>query len=348
MAVALFTSVQSDHWDVDSGSNVGLTFERSDLTDFREVPAIPITAVGQGKTAIVEAYGIGTVHFTDVHGNTEEYHDVLFAPKDSLRLFSITSAVRQRFTPEFHNNGTSISISKGVFSIQADSNTTNDLYSMARGTTATAFLANVSMEQWHIRLGHASSTTMRPLGLIATHDNFNSSKCEVCILSKMPSSPHNSTTPFKYPLERVVSDTWGPHTFEDGINSYYVTFICVKTGYLWAYPVTTKSSMEVRNAFIDFRSHAEKESGYEVKIVFTDEGKEYLKDMFAEIKSAGIKHDTTAAYSQSSNGITDRANRTIMNTMRSILKQSNMPPSMHVLEGSPRRDSIHQKSPAFQ
>jgi transposase InsO family protein len=57
----------------------------------------------------------------------------------------------------------------------------------------------------------------------------------------------------------------------------------------------------------------EKESGKQVKRFRTDGGGEYTSKKFAEyLKSEGIRKETTTPYSPQSQGVVERANRTIM------------------------------------
>ena len=72
-------------------------------------------------------------------------------------------------------------------------------------------------------------------------DNFKSADCEVCILSKMASKPHNSSKPTKIKLELLHTDVWGPQQlkelgFELEIEAWYIAFTDDFTNFRWIYP----------------------------------------------------------------------------------------------------------------
>ena len=106
---------------------------------------------------------------------------------------------------------------------------------------------------------------------------------------------------------------------------------------------------------METKALAENQSGQTIKYVRSDEGKEYLGEMIQAVKGFGIIHEQTAAFSQESNGISERFNRTIMNMVRSVLKQSNISPAkgfkyalhyaVYIINRLPSQTSKPLKSP---
>jgi len=80
-----------------------------------------------------------------------------------------------------------------------------------------------------------------------------------------------------------------------------------------------KYKSEALEKFKEWKALREKESGKQVKRFLTDGGGEYTSKKFAEyLKSEGIIKETTMPYSPQSNGVVERANRTIMERVRCI------------------------------
>jgi len=81
-----------------------------------------------------------------------------------------------------------------------------------------------------------------------------------------------------------------------------------------------KYKSEALEKFKEWKALTEKESGKQVKRLRTDGGGEYTSKNFAEyLKSEGILTETTTPYTPQSNGVVERANRTIMERVRCML-----------------------------
>jgi len=64
------------------------------------------------------------------------------------------------------------------------------------------------------------------------------------------------------------------------------------------------------------------QSGHKIKELRTDWGTEYMDEMAEYVKSLGIEHNVTVAYSPQSNGIAERNNRTLFEMVCPILDSS--------------------------
>jgi len=89
-----------------------------------------------------------------------------------------------------------------------------------------------------------------------------------------------------------------------------------------------KKAATVAGAFMEFKAWFETQSGYKIKVLRTDEGTEFAGEMGELLKNAGIEHEVTAAYTSKSNGVAERANRTIMDMVRPMLHASGLPLSL--------------------
>lgn len=99
---------------------------------------------------------------------------------------------------------------------------------------------------------------------------------------------------------------------------YFVTFIDDYTRKVKVYFI--KSKDEVINCFREFKAEVENQKGMSIKILRTDNGKEYLnKQMAAELKKSGIIHQTTVPYTPEQNGLAERMNRNLMEKARAMM-----------------------------
>ncbi len=68
------------------------------------------------------------------------------------------------------------------------------------------------------------------------------------------------------------------------------------------------------------------ETGQKIVKLRTDNGTEYLSTKFQEyLKSRGIQHELTVAYTPQQNKIAERMNRTLMESARSMMYRAHLP-----------------------
>ncbi|CAI7933759.1 unnamed protein product [Closterium sp. NIES-54] len=98
--------------------------------------------------------------------------------------------------------------------------------------------------------------------------------------------------------------------------------------FMWAYPLKQKdhAASTTREDWLPFM---EKQAECVVKRIRTDRGGEFLgAEMTAWLKKQGIQRELTTAYTPQSNGVAERANRTILETARALLIESGVGNSM--------------------
>jgi len=130
------------------------------------------------------------------------------------------------------------------------------------------------------------------------------------------------------PFDLVHSDLMGPFKVESlGKRKYMFTFVENTTRYAEVHFLYEKSDA---TRFIKAFCEKVKTSTERYPRSFrTDQGGEYVnKELETYFKSNGIKHQTTAAYSQKSNGTAERYNQTLTSMVRSSLKD--VPPFLWV------------------
>ena len=85
------------------------------------------------------------------------------------------------------------------------------------------------------------------------------------------------------------------------------------------------SKDQVLDIFIEFQLYVERQSGFKLKILRTDNGKEYVNNAFhSYLKSCGIKHELTIPYTPQQNGVVERKHQTIVEMARCMLHAKNM------------------------
>ncbi|WVY96943.1 hypothetical protein V8G54_029094 [Vigna mungo] len=182
-----------------------------------------------------------------------------------------------------------------------------------------------SSASWHHRLGHPSSSIFT---FIQQHfslgsNKFQQSDCNSCQINKSHKLPFNeSTLKSSYPLEIIFSDVWtSPVLSIDGLR-YYCMFVDHFTRYIWLYPIKRKSDVQI--LFPKFKSLVENFFHRNIKILYTDNGGEYI-GLGPFLSTHGISHHSTPPPTPKHNGISERRNRHIAETGLSLLHHSGLP-----------------------
>ena len=90
-----------------------------------------------------------------------------------------------------------------------------------------------------------------------------------------------------------------------------------------------KHKSEVLEKFTDWKSMVEKSSGMKVKVLRTDNGGEYTsKELEEYLKKQGTQHELTVLKIPQQNGAAERMNRILVETIRSMLADSELPISI--------------------
>ena len=109
-----------------------------------------------------------------------------------------------------------------------------------------------------------------------------------------------------------------------GWNKYFVSFVDDFTRMTWVSLIKFKH--EVFAEFKKFRIKAKKQSGQTLKILIIDVGGEYNSTEFKKLcMENGIEHELTTPYTPQHNGLTERRNQTLLDMIRSMLKEKKLP-----------------------
>ena len=182
---------------------------------------------------------------------------------------------------------------------------------------------------WHCRLGHISEKRMKKLhedGLLSSFDFESYETCEACLLVKMTKMPFTG-----FPerasdlLELIHTDVCGPmsSTARGGFQ-YFITFTDDLSRYGYVYLMRHKS--ETFEKFKEFQNEVENQCGKKIKALLSDHGGEYLIHEFSDhLKSCRIVPQLTPPRTPQRNGVSERRNRTLLNMVRSMMSQSDLP-----------------------
>ena len=326
---------QNDQWFIDSGATKHMTFQRNIITDYKKYDEPSKIYLGDNR--VIEAYGEGKVEL-ECHDGTDNItlnlHKVLFVPEIRKNLLSVPAMTQMEAEVIFDDekcyitkNGKTINIGH----LLTDSklfvvNTQPDYVNIT--TTKAA-----SLRQWHCRYGHLNFGYINKLaqgnlvtGMKYTKGETNQ-ECEACARAKMHRIPFpkQSLKKTTEPLELIHSDVCGPmNTDSIGGSKYILTFTDDYSRYVTVYFLKNKS--EVYEKFQEYVNMMENFTGLKVKTLRTDNGGEYVSNDFSKYcASKGIVHQYSNPYTPEQNGVSERLNRTLLESAKSMIFHANMP-----------------------
>ncbi|KAG8475264.1 hypothetical protein CXB51_032125 [Gossypium anomalum] len=291
----------SEEWILDSGCTFHMSPNRDWFTTYETVSE---GVVLMGNNASCKIAGVGTIKVKMFDGVVRTLSDVRYVPELKRNLISLSTLDSKgyRYTAE---SGV-LKISKGSLVVMKGQRKTAKLY-VLQGSTVTgdAAVASSSLSDdditklWHMRLRHMSENGMVELskrGLLDGQGICKLNFCEYCVFGKQKRvrftrGIHNT----KETLEYIHSDLWGPSRVPSrGGANYMLTFIDDFSRKVWAFFLKQKSD------------------------VFS---------AFKLCKSEGIVRHLTVRHTPQQNGVAERMNRTIMEKVRCMLSNANLPKS---------------------
>jgi hypothetical protein len=202
-------------------------------------------------------------------------------------------------------------------------------------TSRSLSIALTPSELWHNRIAHLNYQSLYNLShgdMVTRIPLLPKIKeiCEPCILGKHQRTtiPKVSTSSTNRILEIVHSDLCGPLPHRSMTGSRYIlSFIDHYFRRSWVYFLAVKS--ETFDTFRSFKSTVEKKTNEKVSCLRIDPGGEYLSSEFNTFyKQQGIKRQLTTTGTPQQNGLDERKNRHICETMRSLLFGAKLPTIM--------------------
>ncbi|CAI5943696.1 unnamed protein product [Closterium sp. NIES-65] len=197
-----------------------------------------------------------------------------------------------------------------------------------------------SEDIWHARMGHPSNTVLNNTIRAGVLDKDSlllpdgrelqraRGTCLTCPEADLPHRPftphHNPSAPAYAPLEKVYSDILFNREPGQVTYNYTITFIDAATRYVWH--INLPSRDMALAAFAAWLPVAERESGAQLKSFQSDGGGEYTSQRFKQyLAERGIKQLLSLPYAHQQQGVAERMNRTLQNSMRKLLGGMRLP-----------------------
>lgn len=317
-------------WYIDSGASAHMTSNENWIENANFMPAMSeITVADSTKLPVMCS---GDVKITTDRNYEITVKNVLCIPKLSTNLLSVSELIKNGNKVVFESNNCYIRNMKN--DIVATAYLINGVYKLNLKTTdcMLAAPALASAELWHKRLAHINSGDLNKMkNGIVEGVNFSSpsdtkkENCVTCCEGKQTRLPfshseHTSTET----LQLVHADVCGPmETKSIGGSRFFLLFVDDYSKMTFIYFLKHKN--EVFQRFKDFKAMVENQQNRKIKILRTDNGGEFcnvVMDNF--LANEGIIHQRTTAYAPEQNGVSERANRTVVEKGRCLLFEAKL------------------------
>ena len=195
----------------------------------------------------------------------------------------------------------------------------------------------------HYKYGHLSYGTLEKLfrnnsiediNTIITTKNKNlireglkvlkKRNCKVCLKGKMTRLPMRGQIDHKVtkPMDMLVADVMGPMKVET-LDGYKYILVIIDVFTRFPFITLMKTKGDATREIIEVITECQTQKEKKLKRLHTDGGKEFVNNEMSEfLKKNGTIHTTTTPHTPQHNGLVERANRTIMEMIRSMLFQS--------------------------
>lgn len=266
--------------------------------------------------------------------------DVLYVPSLKCNFLSVSKAAKCGNKITFNDSSAVIINSSGAILISAKM--CGNLYvyksedTQLYGMSASEVDNNNNYQKWHERYGHLNIKSLKCL----SQNNLvrgmeikkfpNSASCATCFKGKISVLPFakNNSIRSSAVLELIHSDICGPmRTNSLGGYKYFALFIDDFSRMTFVYFLKNKS--DILDEFKKFKVRVELETGSKIKMLRTDNGREYVNTEFNRfLDNEGVRRKLTVQYTPQQNGVAERANRTLVEMARCMLLSSSLPESL--------------------
>lgn len=282
--------------------------------------------------------GTGTVVIKKLVNNKwcdAQIKNVLYVPDIRRNLFSVGVCTTNGYEVTFRKNRVILKSDNKLAAegIKQD----NELYQMyfvveSVNANKEVNAVTVDFRALHERLGHVNKKTLTDMiekGLISKikGDKKVDFFCEACQFGKAHRLPieRKEDKIVRQPGELIHSDVGGPMSVESlGGCRFYVIFKDDSTGYRQVYFMRHKS--KVLERLKEFEAIISNKFKRRIVALRSDNGREYCNQGVKQyLASKGITHKTTAPFTPEQNGKSERDNRTIVESARTMLEASKLP-----------------------
>jgi transposase InsO family protein len=349
--VELNQSRREDVWFLDSGCSNHMCANKEWFSDLEEEFWQSVKLGNNSKMVVL---GKGNIRL-QIAGVTQVITDVFYIPKLKNNLLSVG---------KLQERGVALLIQHGVCRvyhpkkglIMQTAMFANRMFILLarilpKAPTCFQTILEDNTHLWHCRYGHLSFKGLRTLQYKQMVRGLPQLKapskiCTDCMVGKQhrDAIPKRSLWRASQRLQLVHADICGPiKPVSNSKKRYFISFIDDYSRKVWIYFLVEKS--EAFTIFKNYKNLVEKETGAFICCLCTDRGGEFTSHEFNVFcKANGISRQLTVAYTPQQNGVAERKNRTIMNMVRSMLSEKQIPKNFwpeavnwiaHVLNRSP-------------
>ena len=185
-----------------------------------------------------------------------------------------------------------------------------------------------SVELWHKRLARMSEKGLVILAkknILYWMKSAPLKKCTHCLAGKQNRVSFKSSLSIRKLgiLDSVHSDVCCPMKIRPlGGCLCFMTFIDDHSRKLWVYILKRKD--KVLDVFKQFQALVERQTGKKLRCIRIDTGGEYLGEY---CRQQGIRHQRTPLKTPQLNGLVERMNRILIERVRGLLSQAQLPNS---------------------
>jgi hypothetical protein len=337
MTAQAYEEFATQDWLADSGANMHVTAESSNLTNAQPFDGFDTVGIGNGAGLHIQNIGSSLVCSPTSAFHNFLLKNILHCPNASANLLSINKFCKDNkcwfaltnddFTVKDNLTGTVLlhgPSENGLYPIKLDPHSFNK----RSGFTALLGVKTNDMV-WHQRLGHPSTSVFQYL-LCHHHLRLLSpvsppSVCESCQLGKSKQLPYSAASRGSTkPLEVIHSDVWTSPVPSLSGCKFYIIFVDEFSRFSWLYPLFNKS--DVLSCFIKFKLLVENLFDTKVKYFQSDSGGEYTSTAFRQFFTNNDNfHRLTCPHTSQQNGIAERKHHHIVETGLTLLAQFGLP-----------------------
>lgn len=180
---------------------------------------------------------------------------------------------------------------------------------------------------WHRRFSHLGPGKIASLHKLTTLEKpiqvFKEHQCEICSVTKMRNKFGKTSTRKNDVLQLVSIDICGPFGPGHSGETQFLVIVDNFSRKTWIYGLKTRN--QAPQILSQWKREAELESDAKLKAIRLDNAPELIQITDQWKRDYGVQSQPTVAYMSTQNGIAERANQTIENGMRAMLKDSGLP-----------------------
>ena len=319
---------QETSWVIDSGASIHATPRKDFFTSYTSGD---FGSVRMGNDGSAKAIGMGDVRLETSNGTMLTLKNVKHIPDIRMNLISTGKLDDEGFCNTFRDSQWKLTRGSMVIAKGKKSSSLYLMQARVIDSSINAVDDDSTVELWHNRLGHMSEKGLMILAkknLLSGMKKGSLKKCAHCLAGKQTRVAFKTLRHTRKPgmLDLVYSDVCGPmKTKTLGGSLYFVTFIDDHSRKIWVYTLKTKD--QVLDVFKQFHALVERQSGEKLKCIRTDNGGEYSGPFDEYCRQHGIRHQKTPPKTPQLNGLAERMNRTLVERVRCLLSQSQLPRS---------------------